>query len=562
MTLQRDGAGCLSSLSGVAWDADAPTFLESLEGLSQTAQSDALWARCRWDVSLFCLLYLPERFSERFNLVQEALLNEQRLPWQERDEDSKAAFAAPRGAAKSTVESWAKIIHALCYGLEAFVGLAACDYDLSEDLAADIHEVFSEPEAYADLHRDYGPFGVSGGKTDFVVKIPGGDPRGCRVKALSMGGSVRGKKHRGTRFTLIVLDDSEHPEKVRSPVQREKTWEFLQKDILKAGQKGTTFRVVGTVLHADSMLSRLLKAPGWQSRQWQALISWPERLDLWEQARQIWADLSKPDRVQQARAFYREHQAEMDRGAAVLWPEAESLWDLMVLWWEDAASFWSEKQNRPRDPARQRFEPERFRRCRFDGRRIHQLGPDGSVVRSVSLSDCKRAAWLDPCVGKNFQRGDYAALAYVAKDPDGWRYLLSCRTERASPTQQRQWVWELFSQDSDCRFGLEDNGFQTLYGDDFRREQQQRRKAGIGWRLQIQGYTSTSNKLDRIDRLESPLAAHGWLQIEERVPGLVLEQFRDFPNGSHDDAPDAIERADWLVTGQDRPTATFRSHLR
>ena len=543
-----DAESCAQWWESVAWEADPLTFLSSLQGLTTDQETDAVVERCRVDLGLFCLAYLPSRFPLPFNRIHRAFLADVKIGWEDRRVDVKRADAAPRGSAKSTVESWASLVHDVVYGLELFIGVASTDYDLSEDLAADLYEVFSEPEAYEALHADYGPFSVAGGKTDFVVRVPGGDPRGVRIKALSFGGSVRGKKHRGVRFTKLVLDDSEHPDKVRSASVREKTWEFLQKDILKAGQPGTTYRVLGTILHPDSMLARLMSSPAWSSRLWTALITWPDRMDLWESCRQLWADLGDADRLQTARAFYEANLDEMNAGASVVWPERESLWDLMLLWWENAGAFYSEKQNTSRDPTRQRFDVDRFRRCRFDGTSIHVLDEAGQVVRSVALTDCERAAWLDPAVGKDAKRGDGAALAYIARDPQGWRYVLSVREGRARPSEQRRWVWELFEQDSGCRFGLEDNGFQVLFSDDFEREKTERRNGGQAWRLEINGHTSTRNKESRIDRLEGPACVHGWLLFEVGLPGKVAEQFRDFPNAAHDDIPDAIERADWLLT--------------
>lgn len=559
MVQASEEAICLDWSETVDWTGTTAEFLKSLEGLTQRQETDALYARCRCDLGLFCLTYLGKRFTSPFNRVHHALLQERREPWYERTVTVKEAEAAPRGVAKSTLESWAKVIHAVVYGLEAFVAIGAAGFALSTDLVEDLHRVFRSPEAYSDLHRDYGPIICSGPKTKFFVRAQGQGE--CKIMALSMGGEFRGPKSDGTRPTLIILDDAEHPKRVMSAKGREYTWSYLTKDILKAGRKGTIFRVVGTILHADSMLAKLMKSPGWKTRTWKALLSWPTDMALWAEAKLIWSNLSNDDRVVDAIAFYEAHKPEMDAGAEVVWPEEESLWDLMVLWWEDAPSFFSEKQNQPRDPARQRFDPGQFRKCRFDGSEIHQLGPSGQVVRSVPLSQCKLAAWLDPAVGKEAGKNDFWCLAFGAIDPDGWRYLLTTVMQRSRSSQQRNAVWALFEKYPETIFGVEDNGFQALFGDDFERERRERKAAGKPWRIKIKGYTSTVNKIARIDCLETPLMEHGWLQVSERTPGIVLGQFRDFPHASHDDGPDAIERMDWLLTGGSRKTLTSRNTL-
>jgi predicted phage terminase large subunit-like protein len=52
------------------------------------------------------------------------------------------------------------------------------------------------------------------------------------------------------------------------------------------------------------------------------------------------------------------------------------------------------------------------------------------------------------------------------------------------------------------------------------------------------------NKLVRIRRL-TPLLSQGRLRFKGDSPGarLLVEQLRDFPNGDHDDGPDALEMA-------------------
>jgi predicted phage terminase large subunit-like protein len=56
------------------------------------------------------------------------------------------------------------------------------------------------------------------------------------------------------------------------------------------------------------------------------------------------------------------------------------------------------------------------------------------------------------------------------------------------------------------------------------------------------------NKLVRIRRL-TPLLSLGKLRFKGGSPGarLLVEKLRDFPNGDHDDGPDALEMATRLA---------------
>ena len=62
--------------------------------------------------------------------------------------------------------------------------------------------------------------------------------------------------------------------------------------------------------------------------------------------------------------------------------------------------------------------------------------------------------------------------------------------------------------------------------------------------LPLYTINNTVNKLVRIRRLTPHLAA-GRIRFKGDSPGarLLVEQLRDFPNGDHDDGPDALEMA-------------------
>jgi predicted phage terminase large subunit-like protein len=88
-------------------------------------------------------------------------------------------------------------------------------------------------------------------------------------------------------------------------------------------------------------------------------------------------------------------------------------------------------------------------------------------------------------------------------------------------------------------FGVEVNQFQQLLADNIRQLANERR-------VLVPLYTLDNrvNKLVRIRRL-TPLLSQGRLRFKGDSPGarLLVEQLRDFPNGDHDDGPDALEMA-------------------
>lgn len=501
--------------------------------------------RLRFNRAEFARYCWPERFERPFNAFQLALLNVDDPPVAERTTPIRDAVAAPRGYAKSTIGSFVEVIHDIVYGLEHFIVIMSSGADLAGDLVEDVKLAFEDTEG--PLVETYGPFVVEGTKTDFTVSVRGS--KTIRVLAKSFGKQVRGIKHRGRRPSKIIVDDGEHSDRVRSPEQRAKTWRFMMSDVMKLGDKRTATKVRGTVLHPDAMLPTLLRSPGWSSSKWRAIITWPERADLWAECHRLWADLTDPDRRKTALAFYETHRAEMDRGAEVLDAIAEPLFACFeIIWSEGLSAFLREKQNEPRDATSALFDVERFKRCRVVGNTV--VTADG---RTVPFSELAFYGRLDPALGKDAGMpgdtgsgaGDFASIATLGRDRFGYGYLVDLWLRRARPDDQLRAVWDLHERFRYARFSIETNGFQALMGRDFRRMAEERRAAGKAWQLAVDEDTSSVPKDQRIATLEPPLA-NGWLQIGE-IPAEGLNQFADFPTGDHDDGPDAVEGA-WRLS--------------
>lgn len=512
---------------------------------SETTRRELLRARFRFDLAGFCRWCWPDRFSQPFTPLHEDLMAvaRERPAWDERTDSVRDAVAAPRGYAKTTFSSFALPAHRIVYGLEAFIIIGSAEGELALDLSRDLRTAFEELDS--PLSELYGPFTLTGGVKGWQVSVRGEPSIG--VLPRSERSAIRGRKHpkRGIRPTLVILDDAEDKVRVLNPRLREFTWSWLTKDVAKAGRQegGTDIWWRGTVLHVDSALARLIsgREHGWKSRRYQAIEQWPERADLWERCREIWADLTLGEhRRTAALAFFRAHRAEMERGAKVL-GGLDRLFRLYeLIWAEGLASFLQEMQNDPVDPSARVFEPEKWRRFTVDG---------GELVlesgRRVGLHELRRVAWWDPTVGG--AGSDYGAIAVLGRDRWGYSYALDVWCRREKPDAQLDALWALCERWGVREAGYEDNGFQELVATTFPRQLAERRESGKFWQLELIGESSTENKVKRIAGLQ-PDAANGWLQFSAALPHEVDEQAVAFPNGANDDALDAIERA-WTKLG-------------
>ncbi|MEQ1494477.1 MAG: phage terminase large subunit [Novosphingobium sp.] len=501
----------------------------------------------------FCWFLWEERFSLPFNDLHWSLFRKQSAPgWRERKSaglNIRTAIAAPRSYAKSTIATFARLVHDIVYDREAYIVVGSATEKQSLGLARDLKLQFTAKGT--PLDRLYGPFKVTGGVEQFEVSVRGRPS--VAFMSCSSGGEVRGTKStRGLRPTKFVLDDGEKKDRVRNPEQRHIWWQWLTKDVLKLGDRAGGFivEVVGTILHGESGLARLLKDAGWESERWQAIIKWPVHAELWERCRHIWADLSLGDhRRAAALAFFHANRAAMEYGSQILDPGSRSLFDLYeMIWSEGLAAFLQEMQNDPSDPNSQIFFSEKFTRFRVEA---------GEIVcasgRRVRLSDLRIFGRWDPSTGS--VHGDFAAIAILGRDRYGYTYVLDVWMRRAKVSDQLSAAWTLAERWGATTISLESNGFQGLLADSYPKELEDRRASGKFWRMNLVPEPSTDDKDMRIATLE-PDVSNGWLQFNESLDRDVLGQFDSFPTGDHDDGPDAVHAA-WRMLGG-RPTEMSR----
>ncbi len=540
----------------------ARKFFNVLKSVHGETRRSLLRQRYRYRVDEFCRHFWPERFDLPFSDLHFDLFKRSDIGhWRDRRKEHRTtrdAVAAPRGYAKSTISSFAEIVHAVVYDLEAYVVMLSAGQRLAFGLSKDLRNVFKGPkkgDTASPLSLVYGPFDVEGEVQEWTVSVAGRPSVG--FFAASFGGEVRGSKHptRGIRPTRVVIDDGEKRDRVRNPEQRIIWWDFLSKDVLKLGARegGCAYFVRGTILHTDSMLARLMTDPGWSSVKYKAILSWPEDLELWERCGQIWKDLTLGDaRQRAARAFYMANREAMDEGVEVLDPGAEGIFELYVqIWAEGLAAFLQEKQNDPVDPTAQIFSPEKFTRFRLevdpvDGPVAVRLKADGSDGRRVRIADMRRFARWDPATGS--PHGDYAAIAVIGRDKWGYGYVLDVWIKKAKPSLQLAAAWSLAERWGLGRMSLESNGFQDLVAEPFQRQKAERRAANQFWKLVIDEEPSSDNKEGRIATME-PDVSNGWLAFRVGLPVEVDQQLGEFPTSAHDDAPDVIHGAYRLSGG-------------
>jgi len=261
------------------------------------------------------------------------------------EKGTRSAIAAPRGHAKSTVMSLQNVLHAALFGYKRYILLVS---DTEAQAVSFLDAIKNELETNERILADFGEQPGKTWKTGSILLS-----NGCRIDAVGSGQKLRGRRNYERRPDLILCDDIENDEGVRTAEQRQKTADWFWKAVCKSGDSYTDILVIGTILHHDSLLAGLLENPGFQSRKYRAVLS-DATSPLWTDWERLVSDLTDPDREKTAHAFYFKHRKEMLAGAKVLWPEKLSYYDLRLMrLTEGDAAFNSEMQNQPVVPVLQ-----------------------------------------------------------------------------------------------------------------------------------------------------------------------------------------------------------------
>lgn len=432
----------------------------------------------------------------------------------------RRAVAAPRGHAKSTTLTFKGTMHAVLYGYKQYPIILSDSSDQAEGFLENIRVEFEENGL---IREDFGDLQGKVWRNNVILTASG-----IKVEAIGSGKKIRGRKHRNWRPDLLVLDDIENDENVRTPEQRLKLSNWFNKAVSKAGDDYTDIVYIGTLLHYDSLLAHTLSNPGYKSIKYKAVLAFSDAEDLWKQWEDIYTDLSNDSHEEDARAFFEAHREEMLEGTKVLWEEKLSYYDLMKMRVDEGeASFNSEEQNEPINPDDCLFQEEWL---------------DYYNEAEVDFKDRNFIffGFVDPSLGKT-KHSDFSAIITLAKHKaTGYMYVYDADIERRHPDRI---IADILEKERRLRRdfgkGYKKFGCETVQFQWFLKEELVKASAKAGLYLPVEEVPQTADKVLRIQTMQ-PDIKNKYIKFSRRHKRL-LEQLLQFPMGAHDDGPDALE---------------------
>lgn len=200
------------------------------------------------DLFLFFTVYFPHHMKYPF-----AQMHKDMIAICQNENISLALIMAFRGSGKSTIITTAFPLWAILGVLQKkYVVIVAKTKPQARQMMRNIK---AELELNTELKKDLGPFQEEtdewGSEAISFLR------QGARIVVVSIEQSLKGLRHRQHRPDIIILDDIEDNESVKTKEVRDKTYDKYKRDILPLGDLGTKIMHVGNMLHDDSLMMRL-----------------------------------------------------------------------------------------------------------------------------------------------------------------------------------------------------------------------------------------------------------------------------------------------------------------
>lgn len=445
----------------------------------------------------------PSRLHKHLYADLPAMLTEDAGP--ERKGHRKLKIA-PRGAAKSTLVSQIFPLWCIIRRVKRFIAVVMDTY---EQAALMVEAIKVELESNPRLAQDFPEIAGAGRRWREGEIV-------TRNQVMVLGAGAR-QKLRGRRFgpfrpDLVILDDIENDDNVLSPDYRKKLEAWVERTVMKLGPADGSLDlvIVGTVLHYDSVLVRLSKKPGFEVRHFRAIEQWPERMELWD----AWQEVFLNEGETAALGFFQRHRTELEAGAIVNWPEVEPLYALMVERASGEAAFMSEKQGEP-------------------------ISED-SPFRAIQFWVVKRQDWVlfgavDPSLGRKGPNRDPSAILIGGLSREtGVLDVVEASIAQRLPDVIISDVIALAKIWQPALWFVEAVQFQ-----EFLRTEIMKRAVAQSLALPAIPVVPIADKALRIQRLQPPMSA-GLIRLHQSQTTLI-SQLQQWPNGAHDDGPDALE---------------------
>lgn len=435
---------------------------------------------------------------------------------------AKICWSVPRGHAKSAYLSNVFPVHQCVFKKRNYILIISETTGMAQKF---VEWVSGQLKHNKKLREDFGVLLHPNKQANEVDNLEAFvTAKGTKVQSAGMGVQLRGARHGAYRPDLLILDDLESSKNTNTRDLREKNLHWFNSVIMPIGDiTKTAFIYMGTLVHGQGLLTSVLNRSDFNGRIYSAIVSEPDRTDLWTKYEDMLRDVEDADRERHADLFYFENKEEMDNGALTLWNSRFPYKELIKIKVNvGSKSFASEYLNKPSDSDSCIFKKEYF-----NFYNEHELFSSGFKNMDIY-------SFWDIAIGKN-KRADYNAIVTIGRDRHtGVIYIIDSWAEKIPMHKALEVAIQKIRQYNPKVFGVET--IQAQY-DMFRQLREKCIQQGL-YGTRVLAVNPKGKKEDRIEMLE-PLIEGGYIRFN-KGHRMLLEQLELFPAVDNDDSIDAL----------------------
>lgn len=314
----------------------------------------------RISLEFFCMYFLQDTFLPKETNAAAPIAQVHHDIWHDIEDSiigdgvNQIGRIEPRGTGKSAFGTYATACWCHAYAIKIYTLICSDIGTTAEKFIKDIKNNFLEnkriEKAFGKLLDDRDKrYICNSTQLEFTNKT--------FIEAISSSSPMRGRKYGNCRPDLIILDDYQSEDDVRTEEAREKKWKRFNDDVKYAVQKavvrngklikrGTTLIALGTLQHKECFYSRLMKQPTWKFKHDKGILI--DDIDtyfnsgLWLQFKNILFNFKNENHLEDAKEFYWQHEKEMQ--FPLLWKEFWNCLEEALKYYENPSSYKQEMQ--------------------------------------------------------------------------------------------------------------------------------------------------------------------------------------------------------------------------
>ena len=408
------------------------------------------------------------------------------------------AVACPRGHAKTTAGTQAFSMASILFRTRRYVLIVSDTQSQAIQFLEEIKDNLIDNES---IIASFGKITFEKDSQDDVIGVFE-DGKKFRIQAKGAEQKMRGLKWNGLRPDLICIDDLENDELVMNQERRDKFRRWFYGALLPCRSVDGIIRYVGTVLHMDALLERIIFENRPQHVDELRAIGVIDRRHTWLTAR------------------YKAHNADFTK---ILWPErypAQYFIDRKSDYQRQGLldMYSQEYLNMPIDPTTAFYRKTDFLEMTANDHQKHKLY---YIAGDLAISQKNRA--------------DYSVFVVAGVDDAGVLYIVDVIRERLDSREIVDTIISLQKRYRPEVFCLEKGHIEKSIGP-FLREQM----LETGVFINLVGMQPSQDKVTRARSMQARFRA-GAVKIDkdaEWYPAFE-EEMLTFPRGKHDDQVDA-----------------------